>query len=122
MQTTAQLLVLHRLGKQQWFTLCEAAYASGWSRQYLSDACSAGKLPAQHTRGSGLRRRTGTTRQNKIPSYWRIHRDDLALWITKQANFCPNQSIQNVSQIASKWPPSMRKCLAEALFATLPNT
>ena len=117
-------LILHRLRKQEWYTIGEAAYASGWTRCYISSACRTGALPAQHTCGPGNRRRPGSNGKKRAPHYWRIHRNDLALWIVTQSNYDPDRDINNVASIAAKWPPAFRQKLIAALqqFTPAPST
>lgn len=119
--STALELVLHRLRKQQWYTIGEAAYASGWGRQHISEACHSGELPAQHTRGPGTRRRPGSTMRKRIPHYWRIHRDDLAAYIVVQSNYDPPRAAANLAAIAAKWPPTMRQQFIRALQQFTPE-
>lgn len=108
-------LILHRLRKQEWYTIGESAYASGWGRSFIAQACNSGKLPAQHSTGPGTRRRPGSTGKKKAPNFWRIHRYDLALWIVSQSNYDPARDLMNIACLAAKWPPDFRQQLISAL-------
>lgn len=109
-------IVLSRLPDREWFTLDQAAEASGWSRSFLRKQIKRGQLPAQsHRRGSV---------ESRKYYVYRIHVDDLAAWIIRNSgegskHYSEEKPFRDICLIVRFWPSWMRRELIRHLQSTV---
>lgn len=110
-------IILSRLPAQDHFTVEQAALHSGWSPSFIRARCNTGELPAQEYNkpGSGLTRATG-----KHSSY-RIHIDDLVLFILRNGNgkYTDEKIFRDAATILRTWPAWMRREMIKWLERSL---
>jgi len=110
-------IVLARLPARDWFSIDQAAEASGWSRSFIRGQIKAGRLPAQSYRKPD--------RRNGRPYYvYRIHIDDLASWILANTGegsrfYTEEKPFRDICLIIRFWPAWMRKELIRHLQSTV---
>jgi len=109
-------LILSRLPRQDWFTLDEAALHAGWSRNFMRDRCQDGTLANQAYQKTGAARR-----KRKSYCSYRIHRDDLALFILRHGNkhFGEEKPFRDVATIVRGWPVWMQRELVKFVSTNL---
>ena len=107
-------LILSRLPAQDWFTLEEAAAHSGWGRTFVRARIVNGELPAQECK-------TGDVRHTGRNNTYRIHVDDLVLFILRNSHgkYTEEKTFRDAATILHTWPAWMRremiKCLERSL-------
>ncbi len=108
--TPGKALILSRLPAREWFTLDEAAEASGWSRSYIRQRIRQEDLPAQ-----SYQKKTSSGGRTYLS--YRIHVDDLALFIIQNnsGRFTEEKPFVDVVTIVRGWPSWMIRELHTAL-------
>lgn len=99
-------VILSRLPAQDWFTVEEAAAASGWGRTFVRDKIVAGQLAAQECN------REGQKRPGRKCAY-RIHIDDLVLFIMRNSRgrYEAQKLVSDAALIIRQWPPGVQRGL-----------
>ena len=109
--------MLSRLPAQEWFTVDEAAAASGWSRSFMRGQIKAGRLAAQSYQAP---ERAG----GRTYFTYRIHVDDLVTWILTNSGegskfFSEEKPFRDVCLVVRFWPAWMRRELIKYLSRTV---
>lgn len=109
--TPGKPLILHRLPAQEWFSVDEAAHASGWSPSFIKARITDGTIPAQSYRDANADPEVRVHRSN------RIHVDDLVLFIllNGQGRYEEKKSFGDVIAVIRSWPLWMLKEMHKAL-------
>ena len=110
--TPGKSLILSRLPALEWFTLDQAAEASGWSRSHIRKRIQLGDIRAQsYQKKTSLGGRTYLS--------YRIHVDDLVLFIIQhnsgRFNFEEKKPFVDIVTIVRGWPYWMIRELHTAL-------
>jgi hypothetical protein len=103
-------LILSRLPALEWFTLDQAAEASGWSRSYIRQRIRQGDLPAQAYQKK-------TTHGGRTYLSYRIHVDDLCIFIMQNnsGRFSEEKPFRDIVTIVRGWPKWMIRELHTAI-------
>lgn len=112
-------LVLSRLPAQDFFSVEEAARHSGWSPSFIRARCNSGDLAAQSFQKTGA----GSTRADGKHVTYRIHVDDLVLWILTngQEKYREEKPFRDVVSIIRTWPLWMVRELQKVLKRLFPD-
>lgn len=102
----ATAIILSRLPAKDWFTIDEAAAASGWGRTFVRDCIATGKLAAQECAGAEAKR-------PGRKSTYRIHVDDLVLFIMRNSHgkYETAKLVSDAVLIIRQWPPQVQRGL-----------
>lgn len=110
-------IILSRLPARDWFSIDQAAAASGWSRSFIRGQIKAGRLPAQAYRKPAR----GTGRPYFV---YRIHVDDLVTWILSNTGegskfYTEEKPFRDICLVVRLWPSWMRRELIKFLHGTV---
>ena len=107
-------LILSRLPAKDWFTLEEAAAHSGWGRTFVRARIVNGELPAQECK-------TGDARHTGRNHTYRIHVDDLVLFIIRNSHgkYSEEKTFRDAAAIITSWPAWMRRELVKFINRSL---
>ncbi|MEO5917370.1 MAG: hypothetical protein ABIS50_24285 [Luteolibacter sp.] len=108
-------IILSRLPAQDWFTVEEAAEYSGWGRSFIRLRVLSGELPAQKSMGTD-------SRHPRKHLYYRIHVDDLALFILSNGSgkYSEEKPFRDIVSIVRTWPLWMIRELQKSLNRLFP--
>lgn len=104
--TTGDSIIRSRLPAQDWFTIDEAAAASGWGRTFIRECINNGTLIS---RPCAL----AATRKPGRRAKYRIHADDLVLFIMRNGHgkYETIKLVSDAAAIIRKWPRSLQRWL-----------
>lgn len=102
-------IILSRLPAQDWFTIDEAAAASGWGRTFIRECILEGKLAAQDCAG-GKSCKSGKPGRKAT---YRIHVDDLVLFIMRNSRgkYETVKLVSDAALIIRQWPRQVQRGL-----------
>lgn len=108
--TPGKPLILHRLPAREWFSVDQAAHASGWSPSFIKTRIRNGEIPAQSYSDPARL-------LNRIERTHRIHVDDLVLFIllNGQGRYEEKKSFADVFAVLRNWPLWMLREMHKAL-------
>lgn len=106
-----------RFPNQEWFKVSEAARLTGWSQSYIIEEIQNGYLDAQVRKRESNQYRDYRQAKDQIITkpHYRIHRNDLILWMVKDGQFDPVTTFHELVNYVQEFPLFLQHLFMKAV-------